>query len=382
MIYLDNAATTAMSEAALQALIEISSNQFGNPSAVYGLGRKSKEVLEESRRIIAGCIGAEPEEIFFTSCGTESDNWVINQLGSAWKKTITSEIEHHAILYPAKKMRDKGFNVKFLPVNKDCLISTDALVKALDGTPALVSVMMQNNETGVIQDIKEMAKCVHADNEHSVFHTDAVQVVGHFNINVKDLSIDMLSASAHKFNGPKGVGFLYISKNCSVSPFILGGGQERGMRSGTENVAGIYSMAKALEDNVSCMEDIQARVASLDKLLVDTLTAEKIDFTINGCNRRRASGILNIAIKDIDGEGLLNMLDMHDVCISIGSACNSKSQDRSHVLTAMGIDNERIDSSIRISIGRYNTEDDIRILVKWLVKYSRITALADLYVVS
>lgn len=375
MIYLDNAATTAMSETALQALIQISSNQFGNSSAVYDFGRKTKEVLEESRRIIAGCIGAESEEIFFTSCGTESDNWVISQLGSIWKKAITSEIEHHAILYPAKKMQDEGFDVSFLPVNKECLVSIEALVEALDGTPALVSVMMQNNETGAMQDIKEMAKRVHADNEQSVFHTDAVQVIGHHNIDVKDLGIDMLSASAHKFNGPKGVGFLYINKNCTISPLLLGGGQENGMRSGTENVAGIYSMAKALEDNVNCMEEIQAKVALLDNLLVDTLTAEKIDFVINGDSRHRASGILNIAIKDMVGEGLLNMLDVHGVCISVGSACNSKSQDRSHVLTAMGMDNERIDSSVRISIGRYNTEEDINSLVKLIVKCHRISAL-------
>ena len=201
MIYLDNAATTAMGETALQALIQISSNQFGNPSAVYDFGRKTKEILEESRRIIASCIGAESEEIFSTTCGTESNNWVISQLGSVWNKASTSEIEHHAILYPAKKMRDEGFDISFLLVNKECLVSIDALVEALDGTPALVSVMMQNNETGAMQDIKAMARRVHADNDQSVFHTDAVQVVGHYNIDVKDLGIDMLSASAHKFNG-------------------------------------------------------------------------------------------------------------------------------------------------------------------------------------
>ena len=208
-------------------------------------------------------------------------------------------------------------------------------------------------------------------------HTDAVQALGHISINVKELGVDMMSASAHKFNGPKGVGFLYIRKECGISPFIIGGGQEKGLRAGTENVAGIYSMAKALEDNVAHIDEIHGRISELDALLIDLLKEANIEFAINGDSPSRATGILNISIAGIDGEGLLNMLDMHDICISIGSACNSKSQDRSHVLTAMGLDEERMDSSVRISIGRYNTEEDIRTLVKWISNCYKIAKIAE-----
>ena len=377
MVYLDNAATTAMSEAAITALVDISSKQYGNPSSAYGFGRKTKEILKESRRIIAECIGAEPEEIYFTSCGTESDNWVIQQVRYGWSKLITSSIEHHAILHPAEALESDNVNVIYLPVDNMCMVSEDALLRELNGSPVLVSIMMQNNETGAIQNIKELAQRVHADNSHSIFHTDAVQAVGHLKIDVKDLGIDLLSASAHKFNGPKGVGFIYINKKCHLKPMIMGGGQENGMRSGTENVAGIYSMAKALEDNIQSMDNVHDNISRLERKLLKLLDNENIEYTINGDSEHRATGIINIAIDGMDGEGLLNMLDMHDICISIGSACNSKSQDRSHVLMAMGITDEIIDASVRISIGRYNTEDDIISLVKWIVKCKKLTLLAE-----
>ena len=378
MVYFDNAATTAMSEVALDALMEISSNQYGNPSSIYGFGKRAKEILEKSRRIIAGCIGADPEEIYFTSCGTESDNWVMNQIGFAWNSGITTVIEHHAILYPAKKKVAEGYNIDFLPVDEYGMVKEGAIQKTLTGEPKLVSVMLQNNEVGTIQHIQNLAKIVHKDNEKSVFHTDAVQAVGHIPIDVKTLGVDMLSASAHKFNGPKGIGFLYIRKGCNLQAFILGGGQESKMRSGTESVASIYSMAKALEDNTTNMSTIHANVLLMEKYLLESLKREDIQFEINGAGDNRAAGILNIAFDNFDGEGLLNMLDMHDICISVGSACNSKSQNRSHVLQAMGLSDSRIDSSVRISIGRYNTEKDIDILVKWIKKYRDITMIADL----
>lgn len=373
MIYLDNAATTAMSESAIKALVEISSTQYGNPSAIYGLGRKSKTILGNARKIIANCIGAEPGEIYFTSCGTESDNWVINQGVKEFDRLITSQVEHHAILHPAKLLCN---NVVYLPVDRECMVDEKALDNVLDGTKTIVSIMLQNNETGVIQNIKQLAEKVHRDNAESIFHTDAVQAVGHMQINVKELGIDMLSASAHKFNGPKGVGFLYVNKNCKINPFISGGGQEKGMRSGTENVAGIYSMAKALEDNIYNLNDIHKKVQQLEELLFSLLKKSKIKYSINGDNKNRAKGIINLLLFGLEGEGLLNMLDMHDICISIGSACNSKSQERSHVLSAMGLDEDAIDSSVRISIGRYNTEDDIRELVKWILAFKKITVLA------
>lgn len=377
MVYLDNAATTAMSEAAFNALTEVSSNLYGNPSSVYGFGRRTKMILDESRKIIADCMGAEPEEIYFTSCGTESDNWVLLNATEEKNKIITSAVEHHAVLYPAEKQQKSGKNVLFLPVDSMCQVDVTELEASLDNYPVLVSVMLQNNEVGAIQDIERIAEIVHEKNPNSWVHTDAVQAVGHIKIDVKKMGIDLLSASAHKFNGPKGIGFLYINKKCSIAPYVIGGGQENGMRSGTENVAGIYSMAKALEDNIINMESIHAHVSKLDKLLRDLLTEQHIDFKINGDSTNRAAGILNILIPGIDGEGLLNMLDMHDICISIGSACNSKSQDRSHVLLAMGLDEERIDSSVRISIGRYNTEEDIRELVKWISNCHKIAKIAE-----
>lgn len=377
MVYLDNAATTAMSEAALSSLMEVSTNIYGNPSSVYGFGRQTKRLLEESRKIIADCIGAEPEEIYFTSCGTESDNWVMTKAADKVKKIITSAVEHHAILHPAENQRLQGKNVRLVPVDSKCLVTMPELLAVLDKEATLVSVMLQNNEVGAIQNVAEIARLVHEDNPASLVHTDAVQAVGHIRINVKEMGIDLLSASAHKFNGPKGVGFLYISKKCSIAPYVVGGGQEKGMRSGTENVAGIYSMAKALEDNVANMESIHNHISELDSLLCTLLTENKIDFSINGDSSNRAAGILNIAIHGIDGEGLLNMLDMHDICVSIGSACNSKSQDRSHVLLAMGLDEAWIDSSVRISIGRYNTEEDIRTLVKWITNCYKVAKLAE-----
>lgn len=377
MIYFDNAATTAMSKAALDALMDISENQYGNPSAVYGFGRKAKKVLDEAREIIAASIGADPEEIFFTSCGTESDNWVVNQIGTKFNRIITSAIEHHAVLFPAENCHESGIALDILPVDDNCLVSESALQTVLGDRPALVSVMMQNNETGAIQNIKQMADLVHSCNKESVFHTDAVQAVGHINIDVHEMGIDMLSASAHKFNGPKGVGFLYISKSCNIDPFVLGGGQEKGMRSGTENVAGIYAMAKALEDNIKSMSGTHEHILRLESLLLSELRNENIGFEINGDTEHRATGILNLAIKGMDGEGLLNMLDMHGICISIGSACNSKSQDRSHVLKAMGLSDDRIDSSVRISIGRYNTEDDVTELVKCIKRCCNVAAVAE-----
>lgn len=377
MVYLDNAATTAMSEAALNALTEVSSNMYGNPSSVYGFGRRTKKILDESRKIIANCIGAEPEEIYFTSCGTESDNWVLLKASEDKNKIITSVVEHHAVLYPAENQQKSGKEVVFLPVDSKCLVDTTELLAALDTCPVLVSIMLQNNEVGAIQNIEKIAEIVHGNNPDSLVHTDAVQAVGHIKIDVKRMGIDLLSASAHKFNGPKGIGFLYINKKCSIAPYVIGGGQENGMRSGTENVAGIYSMAKALEDNVANMESIHAHISNLDSILRNLLAEQNIEFKINGDSTSRAAGILNISIPGIDGEGLLNMLDMHDICISIGSACNSNSKDRSHVLLAMGLDEERIDSSVRISIGRFNTEDDIRTLVKWVSNCYKIAKLAE-----
>lgn len=374
MIYFDNAATTQMSDVAIEALMYASRECYGNPSSIYSYGKKSSKLLEESRLIIANCIRADPDEIFFTSCGTESDNWAINQaICQDCKQVITSKIEHHAILNPVEAITQNGIRTKYLSVDDGCVVDVKELRSSLSGEKTLVSIMFQNNETGVVQPIKEMAKLVHEDNCDSLFHTDAVQAVGHVLINVKELGIDMLSASAHKFNGPKGVGFLYIRKGCSVSPMILGGGQERGLRSGTENVAAIYAMAKALEDNMSGLTEHMKHIRLLEKLFFEGLRDNNVDFCVNANSTARTPGVINISFKNIDGEGLLNMLDLHDICISTGSACNSKDKELSYVLSAMGLQKELIDSAVRISIGRYNSVYDIEKLLEYIVKLYRLT---------
>lgn len=374
MIYFDNAATTQMSDVALDALLEVSRDNYGNPSSLYNAGRKARGILEESRRIIADCIGALSEEIFFTSCGTESDNWAISQcVNQKVERVISSQVEHHAVLNAIEKYRYDDIETILLPVDSGCNIDKNILIRSLDGRKNFVSIMFQNNETGVVQPIKELAEIVHNDNPNSIFHTDAVQAIGHTKIDVNELGIDMLSASAHKFNGPKGVGFLYVRKGISIVPLIAGGGQESGLRSGTENVAAIYSMAKALEDNTLKQDQFRANICKLEKILFDELNSREVIYSVNGDPERRACGVINLSIENVDGEGLLHMLDTHGICVSTGSACNSESKEPSYVLSAMMLGEDRIDSAIRVSIGRFNTEEDVAELAKWLAHFYKIS---------
>lgn len=373
MIYFDNAATTPMSEVAIEALISVSKENFGNASSIYSYGKKSRKLLDESRKIIANCIGAEPEEIYFTSGGTESDNWAVEQVACHnIEHIITSQVEHHAILNPVKKLEEKGVKATYLPVNSECIIDLNALQNELDGKVKFVTLMYQNNETGVIQAIKEAARLVHEDNHSSIFHTDAVQAVGHTRINVKELGVDMLSASAHKFNGPKGIGFLYVKRGLNICPFIAGGGQEFGLRSGTENVAGIFAMAKALEENLSEMDEIESRIMRLENRFFEGLEKNDIEYLVNGAKEKRALGVINLSLKNIDAEGLLNVLDIHQIAISIGSACNSKTKEPSYVLLAMDLDEKRVESAVRVSIGKYNSQDEIEALVNNIRNYYKL----------
>lgn len=377
MIYFDNAATTQMSDVAIEALIKVTKENYGNASSLYQYGRTSHKILEDSRRIIAECIGAEPCEIYFTSGGTESDNWAVWQgRCSSIEKIITSVIEHHAVLEPIKRLSDEGKKTYFIPVDNNCKIDDAILKSQLDGRKSFVSFMLQNNETGTIQNIKELSSIIHLDNKDSIFHTDAVQAIGHMDINVHELGVDMLSASAHKFNGPKGIGFLYIKKGCSVEAYIKGGGQERLYRSGTENIASIYSMAKALEENVNQIEKNAEHISALERYFFELLDSSGVKYFINADSVYRATGIINISIDGIDGEGLLNMLDMQNICISVGSACNSKSKEHSYVLKEMGISQSQIESSVRISIGRYNTKNDVEALVRNIDRFSKLSELA------
>lgn len=374
MIYFDNAATTRMSDVALEALNFASKECYGNPSSIYKYGKKSRNLLEESREIIAKCIGAKSEEIYFTSCGTESDNWAISQARShGYEQVITSKIEHHAVLNPVEALQESGIKTFFLPVDDGCIVDIEFLKKVLGTKKTLVSVMFQNNETGVIQPIKEIASIVHKANDGSLFHTDAVQAVGHTRIDVKDLGVDMLSASAHKFNGPKGIGFLYVKDGCKISPLIKGGGQERNMRSGTENVASIYAMAKALEENTNELDYNHHKIQVIEDKLLSELKKNNIAFVLNTKDSARATGVINLSFVNVDGEGLLHMLDLHDIAVSVGSACNSNDKEPSYVLFAMGVPKEQINSAIRISIGKYNTIEDVDKLVSCIVKFYNIT---------
>jgi len=351
-IYADNAATTSMDLEAFEAMKPYLMENYGNASQPYFFANPAKKTISDARERIAECIGAEPKEIYFTSGGTESDNWAIK--GSAFsdgekKATITSQIEHHAILNACTAIERLGYPVAYLPVTEEGIVKPERLKRYITDRTRLVSVMLANNEIGTIEPITELAKVTH---EHdALFHTDAVQAVGHIPIDVKELGIDMLSASAHKFNGMKGSGFLYIRKGTEICPFADGGSQEYGMRAGTENVAAIAAMAVALKKNCDRMEETAQRLRKLEMVLLDALTAARIDYRENGSSNR-LPGNVNISIKGADGEMLLHRLDLKGICISTGSACDSFNTRISHVIEAIHVPEEYARGTIRISFGK------------------------------
>lgn len=355
-IYADNAATTKLDIDAFEAMKPFLLEDYGNASQPYALARKPRKALAEARATIADCIGAMPEEIYFTSGGTESDNWAIKCFGlrSGVRKVYTSEIEHHAVL-------NADENAVRLSVDSKGIVLPEVLKKALipDDSPislsTLVSVMLVNNEIGTIEPIKELAAVAHAN--HALFHTDAVQAVGHIPIDVNELGVDMLSASAHKFNGPKGIGFLYVRKGTLLSPYADGGAQEHGMRAGTENVASIVGMAAALKKNCNEMQQTAERLRSMEKTFINTLKESNIVFIRNGSDNR-VPGNINISIRGASGEMLLHRLDLMGICISTGSACDSVNTQVSHVIKAIGVPKEYAEGTIRISFGRENKLED------------------------
>ena len=355
-IYADNAATTKLDIDAFEAMKPFLLEDYGNASQPYALARKPRKALAEARATIADCIGAMPEEIYFTSGGTESDNWAIKCFGfrSGVRKVYTSEIEHHAVL-------NADENAVRLSVDSKGVVLSEVLKKALipDDSPislsTLVSVMLVNNEIGTIEPIKELAAVAHAN--HALFHTDAVQAVGHIPIDVNELGVDMLSASAHKFNGPKGIGFLYVRKGTLLSPYADGGAQEHGMRAGTENVASIVGMAAALKKNCNEMQQTAERLRSMEKTFINTLKESNIVFIRNGSDNR-VPGNINISIRGASGEMLLHRLDLMGICISTGSACDSVNTQVSHVIKAIGVPKEYAEGTIRISFGRENKLED------------------------
>lgn len=357
MIYADNAATTALDIDAFEAMKPYLLKEYGNASQPYSFARSTQKALAASRKTIADCIGARPEEIFFTSGGTESDNWAIKGIlryGDD-RAILTSQIEHHAILNACAAVERLGYPVAYLMVDKEGVVAPSTLNKVITDSTKLVSIMLVNNEIGTIEPIKELAEIAHKYG--ALFHTDAVQAIGHIPVNVDDLGIDMLSASAHKFNGPKGIGFLYIREGTDIYSFCDGGGQEFGMRAGTENVASVVAMAEALRKNCVYMDETEHRLRKMENNFIQELDEAGIDFIRNGADNH-VPGNISISIKNASGEMLLHRLDLKGICISTGSACDSVNTQISHVIQAIAVPKDYAAGTIRISFGRDNQESD------------------------
>lgn len=359
MIYADNAATTKLDVDAFEAMKPFLLEDYSNPSQPYSYSRKSKKALQNSREIIAACINAVPDEIYFTSGGTESDNWVIK--GSAFgdcdkRAMITSTFEHHAVLRSCATIEKLGYPVSYLQPTCDGYITSEFLEKSITDKTRLVSVMFANNEIGTIQPIKEL--CEIANSHGALFHTDAVQAVGHIKIDVRELNVDMLSASAHKFNGPKGVGFLYIKNGVKIVPLLNGGEQESAQRAGTENVAAVVGMAKALENNYKALSENRVHILSLEQQLLNQLDKSGVKYTRNG-GKNTLPGLLSLSFEGFSGEAILHRMDLKGICISTGSACDSVNTQISHVLRAIQLDETLAKGTIRISLGKNNTVEDV-----------------------
>lgn len=368
LIYADNAATTQLDTEAFEAMKPYLLQEYGNASQPYSFARQPKKAIQEARETIASCIGALPEEIYFTSGGTESDNWAIKGIAFQnynYRATITTAFEHHAVLHACEAIERLKYPVAYMWPDKNGTVTPDTLRRYITDETLLVSIMFANNEIGSIQPIKEL--CAVAHSHGALFHTDAVQAVGHINIDVNDLGVDMLSASAHKFNGAKGVGFLFIRKGIPISVYSDGGGQEQGLRAGTENVAGIVSMAVALKHNLDTLEENRQHILGLEKRLIEGLYIENVVFIRNG-GESTLPGIISLSFPNADGEAVLHRLDLMGIAVSTGSACNSESTEISHVLRAIHLDGSLAKGTIRVSLGKNNTEDDVDAIVAGLKK--------------
>lgn len=383
IIYLDNAATTPVKKEVLDTMLPYFSQEFGNASSVYSYGRTARSEIEKAKISVAGLLGATDREIFFTSGGTESDNWAIQGIANAYikkgKHIVTSTIEHHAVWDTAKAMKKKGWDVTFVPVDEDGLVLLDELKKSIREDTVLVSIMFANNEIGTIQPIKEIAKI--CKEKGVLFHTDAVQAVGHIDIDVKDLGVDLLSMSAHKFGGPKGVGALYVRKGVKIENLLYGGGQERGKRPTTYNHVGIIGFAKALEMAVKDMDKENARQLKMRDAFINGIMDSIPDVKLNGHKTKRLPNNVNLSFKYIEGESLLLSLDIIGIAASSGSACTSGSLDPSHVLLAIGLDHATAHGSLRLTLGEMNTMNDVDVTIKELKPIvDRLRNMSPLYV--
>ncbi len=364
---MDNAATTKVKPEVVEAMLPYFTEHYGNPSSIYKIGRDARKAVEEARGKIAKGLNADSKEIFFTSGGSEADNWAIKmaaeKMASKGKHIITTEIEHHAVLHTCEYLEKQGFEVTYLPVDEDGLVRIEDLKSALREDTILVSIMLANNEIGTIQPIKEIAEIVKNESQ-AIFHTDAVQAIGSVDIDVKDMNIDMLTSSAHKIHGPKGIGFLFMKKGLRLDNLIHGGSQERNKRAGTENVPAIVGFGKAFEIATENLEAHNKKVTELRDYLMEQLEANIDDIKLNGHRTKRLPGNVNYSFLYIEGESLLLSLDLKGIAASSGSACTSGSLDPSHVLLAIGLPHEIAHGSLRLSLSEFNTKEEIDYVVE------------------
>ncbi|MGA2917305.1 cysteine desulfurase NifS [Methanoregula sp.] len=385
IVYMDHSATTYVRKEVLDAMIPYHIEFFGNPSSIYSITRATKKAIDTAREQVAKALGAEPDEIYFTSGGSESDNWAIKGVASANRKKgnhiITSKIEHHAVLHTCEYLEKEGFTVTYLPVDQYGLVDPAELEKAITDQTILITIMYANNEIGTIEPVAELGAIAR---KHKIpFHTDAVQVIGNVPVDVKTQNIDILSLSAHKFYGPKGVGALYIRKGTKIDNLIHGGGQERRRRAGTENIAGIVGLGKAIELATADIEGHNRRIRALRDRLMKGILDKIPDAHLNGHPEKRLVGNINISFKFIEGEGILLWLDDEGICASTGSACTSGSLEPSHVLLATGLPVEISHGSLRLTLGNVNTDADVDFVLAVLPKVvSRLREMSPLYLKS
>lgn len=381
-VYLDNAATTALSPRVLEAMLPYFTQYYGNPSSVHAFGREAKQGLDKARDQVAKALHCEPSEVIFTGCGTESDNTVLlgvaQRYGDKGKHIITTNVEHHAILHTCEYLEKQGYSVTYLPVDQDGLVTAEQVAAAVRPDTILVSIMFANNEVGTIMPIQEIgAVC---KEKGVLFHTDAVQAVGHIPVDVQAMHIDMLSLSAHKFHGPKGVGALYCRKGIRLPSYIMGGAQEKGRRAGTENVAGIVGLGAAIQLATEQLEENRAKMTALRDRLMTGIQTRISEVKLNGHPTNRLPNNVNFSFKYIEGESILLMLDMNGIAASSGSACTSGSLDPSHVLLALGLPHEIAHGSVRLTLGDETTEEDIDYTIDVLEKtVARLRAMSPLY---
>ena len=382
LIYLDNAATTRTAPEVVEAMLPYFTEYYGNPSSVYEFAGKGKQAVDQSRRTIANALGAEPEEIYFTAGGSESDNWALKATAEAYggkgKHIITSKIEHHAILHTAQYLEKNGYEVTYLDVDENGVVKLEELEKAIRPDTILISVMFANNEIGTLEPIKEIGQI--AKEYGILFHTDAVQAFGQIPISVDEYNIDMLSASGHKLNGPKGIGFLYIRKGVKIKSFVHGGAQERKRRAGTENVPGIVGLGKAVERAMATMEERTKKEKEVRDYLIDRVLTEIPYSRLNGHRTLRLPNNANFSFQFIEGESLLIMLDMKGICGSSGSACTSGSLDPSHVLMAIGLPHEIAHGSLRLTLNEEIDKEDVDYVVEELSQIvEKLRSMSPLY---